>query len=58
MMEWLGSKGFWILLWFICLGTCMSSMDDRNWRATVFFGAVTISLLVAIMFLAAGNTWH
>ena len=61
MVEWLGSKGYWILvvLWFVSLGICKSSMDDRNWQATAFFGAVTISLFVAIMFLAvASDTWR
>lgn len=57
MMEWLGSKGFWILavLWFICFGIFRSSTDDRNWRATAFFGGVTVFLLLAIMFLAMGS---
>lgn len=61
MMEWLGSRGIWILavLWFICLGIFKSSMGDRDWRATVLFSAVTIFLLIAIMFLAvAGDTWR
>lgn len=61
MMEWLGSKGFWILavLWFICFGIFRSSTDDRNWRVTAFFGAVTVFLFLAIMFLAvAGNAWR
>ena len=61
MMEWLGSKGIWILavLWFVCLGIFQSNTDDRNWRATLLFGAVTVFLTIAIMFLAvASDTWR
>ncbi|HEV2502718.1 MAG TPA: hypothetical protein VGV39_06565 [Mesorhizobium sp.] len=60
-MASLGSKGMWILitLWFAAFVFCKASLDDRNWRVTIFFGALTVFGFVAIVYLSAiGDTWR